>query len=77
VHNDLGVAYGQLRWYEEAIKACTQALTFKPDYADAHYNLGIAYLLSGQADLARQQFEVLKKLDSEQADRLLSFISRQ
>jgi len=77
VHNDLGVTYGQLRWYEEAIKACSRAVNIKPDYADAYYNLGIAYLLSGQADLARRQFEVLKKLDSEQADRLLSFISRQ
>jgi len=75
VHNDLGVAYGQLRWYEEAIKACGRAISIKPDYADAYYNLGIAYLMSGKADLARQQFEALKQLGSEQADKLLNFIS--
>ena len=42
-YNNLGVAYGNLGRYQEAIEAYKQAIRIKPDYAEAHYNLGVAY----------------------------------
>lgn len=42
-HYNLGVAYSQAKLYDEALDAYEKSLTFDPDNADAHYNLGILY----------------------------------
>jgi len=47
-HNNLGVAYGNLGRYQDAIESCKQAIKIKPDYVDAHCNLGTAYLNLGR-----------------------------
>ena len=41
-HCNLGGVYHALRRIPEAIAACRRALQLKPDYAEAHNNLGIA-----------------------------------
>ncbi|MHC4531640.1 MAG: tetratricopeptide repeat protein, partial [Planctomycetota bacterium] len=38
-----GIAYGKLDRWNEAIEPFKQAIVIKPDYAEAHNNLGIAY----------------------------------
>ena len=43
LHNNLGIAYGRLGRYQDAVEAYKQAIKIKPDYAEAHYNLGNAY----------------------------------
>ncbi|HAM51634.1 MAG TPA: hypothetical protein DCP92_13475 [Nitrospiraceae bacterium] len=35
-----------------------KALTLKPDYADARYNLGLAYQFKGLQDAAIEQFQI-------------------
>jgi len=40
---NLGVAYGSLGRYQDAIEAYKQAIRINPDDAEAHYNLGVAY----------------------------------
>ncbi|MCX5686545.1 MAG: tetratricopeptide repeat protein [Candidatus Omnitrophica bacterium] len=40
---NLGVAYTQAKYYEEAIRAYESSLKFDPNNADAHYNLALAY----------------------------------
>lgn len=40
---NLGVAYTQAKYYEEAIRAYESSLKFDPGNADAHYNLALAY----------------------------------
>ena len=47
---------------DEAITHYHQALRIKPDYVDAHYNLGIAYVNTGKIDEAVQQFRTALRL---------------
>ena len=42
-----GNIYMQLKLWPEAIKAYTQAIKLHVDYAEAYYNRGVAYILSG------------------------------
>jgi len=48
----LGVAYGGLGLYRDAIEAFKQAIRIDPDYADAHHGLGQAYLIIGNKNSA-------------------------
>ncbi len=51
-----------------------QAIRIDPDYALAHYNLGLAYHYSNDRDSAIDQYKILKKLDTELANELFNFI---
>ena len=53
-----------------------QAIRIKPDYAEAHNNLGIAYLGVGNKNTAIEQYKILKNLDMDFAAKLLSFIHK-
>ncbi len=44
----LGVAYGELGRYQEAIESYNQTIRIDPAYAEAHYNLGVAYVTVGR-----------------------------
>ncbi len=46
------------------------------DFTQAHYNLGIVYVLFYERDSALEQYEILKNLDSEQANKLYNFINK-
>ena len=56
------------------IEAFKQAIRINPDLADAHNNLGIAYLLLNDRGSALEQYKILKKLDTELANKLFNFI---
>ena len=62
--------------YHEAIEACKEAIRIDPDYAWAHYNLGLTYLKTGNKDGAQKQYEILKDLDRDSADKLLKAIHK-
>lgn len=42
-----------------------KVVEIKPDLAEAHYNLGIAYQEKGIAFLARQEIAIYKKLTNQ------------
>ena len=67
-HNNLGIAYGELRRYTEAIAAYKQAIRIKPDYARAHYNLGVAYLSEYNTYLRLRNIGVSSRLLQDAAD---------
>jgi len=71
---NIAVAYASLSQWPQAIDSYKQTIAIKPA-PDAYYNLGLAYLALGQKDLARKQCEILKRLDSELANKLSSLIS--
>ena len=50
IHNNLGIAYGAIGKYEDAIISYQKALEFSPDYVNAHYNLGTAYDAIGKRE---------------------------
>ena len=72
---NLGFSYGELNRYKEAIEVCKEAIRIKPDFAEAHYNLGEAYLKAKRKKKAIEQYEILKNLDSELANKLFNLIS--
>ena len=59
---------------EEAIEAYKQAVKINPDDADAHYNLGLAYGISGMYKKAIASFKQAIRIDPEMANRLFKRI---
>ena len=45
------LVYTILGQYQRAIEDYNEAIRIKPDYADAYYNRGVAYLLQGNKEL--------------------------
>jgi len=60
--------------YREPMEAFNQAIRIKPDYAKAHYNLGIIYLVLNDRGSALEQYKILKTLDPEMANQLFNLI---
>ena len=73
---NLGVIWMQLGRSKDAAEAFRQAIRFNPDFTVAHYGLGIAYLTAGNKDAATAEYEILRKLDPEKANQLLTSIKK-
>ena len=73
-HFNLGYAYGDLGKHKKAIESYKQAIRFDPDYAMAHYNLGVCYIDNRDKSSALKQHNILKKLDTKRAKKLLGMI---
>jgi tetratricopeptide (TPR) repeat protein len=71
---NLGITYGQLGRYQEAIGAFRQVLLLSPDDADAHFGLGLSYLSAGDKGLALEEYKVLKTLNKTLANELFDRI---
>jgi len=56
-----GIYYTQQK-FEEAVKIFELAVLAKPDYANSHYNLAMAYKANKQIDKAKEQMEIVLKL---------------
>ncbi|MGA9995351.1 MAG: tetratricopeptide repeat protein [Pyrinomonadaceae bacterium] len=76
VFNNLGEALLKLNKFDEGIEALKQALRLKPDFATAYYNLGVAYLSRGDRDSALAQYNILKTINQDWADKLLAVIEQ-
>lgn len=67
---DSGNQFLAAKKYADAIDAYLQALQIYPDYADPHYNLGVAFLRGCKAlNLARYHFQRYLDLSPHAADR--------
>jgi tetratricopeptide (TPR) repeat protein len=67
-HYNLGVAYGELGRYQDAVEAFKQAIRIKPDYAEAHCNLGVAYGKLGRWQEAIEAFSQAIKIKTDYAE---------
>jgi cytochrome c-type biogenesis protein CcmH/NrfG len=67
----LGVAYNDLKRYDDAIEAFRQAIRIRPKNADAWYALGNAYNISGNHTDALEAVRELRPLDPQKADKLI------
>jgi len=70
----MGWIYFRKGVYPLALSYLQQALKLQeenrlPDNADIHYHLGLVYQKTGQASLARLQFQLVLKIDSNYRDR--------
>ncbi|MFN3329679.1 MAG: tetratricopeptide repeat protein [Pyrinomonadaceae bacterium] len=75
VYNYLGESYFEAGKISEAIEAFNNALNLNPDFEKARYNLGRSYLKAGDRDSANLQYEILRSMKSDWADRLLALIN--
>jgi predicted O-linked N-acetylglucosamine transferase (SPINDLY family) len=60
----LGVSYKELKEYDLAIKSYEKAIDLRPEYADAHFNLGIILSDYGRLDSAIDFYKKAIKADS-------------
>lgn len=74
--NNLATAYAAGGRHREASEALKRAIGLKPDFVVAQYNLGLVYLLANKRDSALEQFQMLKTLHSQTADKLYAEIYR-
>ncbi len=56
------------------IEAYKQAIRINPDDAEAHYNLGVAYISLKDKASALEQYKILKSLNLEKARELFILI---
>ena len=69
-HVNMGLAYGELGHYKEAVDSFKRAIELDPDDAEIRYGLGVALLLSGNKVSALEQCLFLRSIDRKQADEL-------
>ncbi|MCY7345166.1 MAG: tetratricopeptide repeat protein [Pyrinomonadaceae bacterium] len=74
-YNYLGESYFELGRTPESLEAFNNAVSYNPDFERARYNLGKAYLKSGDRDSANVQYEILRTNKSDWADRLYVLIN--
>ncbi len=70
INDALGRAYYGTGSYRQAAKAFETAVRLNPDFASAHYGLGLSYLEIGDKRSAEKEEQILRKLKSRLADRL-------
>jgi tetratricopeptide (TPR) repeat protein len=73
--NYLGEAYLKLNKLDESIEAFKQATRLKPDFGAAYYNMALGYLALGDRDSALIQYNILKAIDGDLAEKLFSLIN--
>jgi len=71
---NLGLSFNRLYCKLDKVELYKLALRVDPDDADAHYNLGDAYIWSKDRDSALEQYTILKTLDTEMANELFNAI---
>ena len=64
LYNINGVCYKETGQLEMAVKCFENAITFKPDFADAHYNLGLALQELNQLQAAIKSYQVTLDLQN-------------
>jgi tetratricopeptide (TPR) repeat protein len=74
-YNSIGECYFELNRLDESIDAFNTALGYFPDFDQARFNLGRAYLKAGNREMAQSQYDILKNSQSEWADRLFVLLN--
>ncbi len=60
--------------YSYVIEYTYYLIKIEHDYTNAHYSLGLAYLMTGDKDSALEEYKILKILDAEKANKLFNLI---
>eukprot|EP01121_Diplochlamys_sp_Union-15-3_P006430 TRINITY_DN16921_c0_g1_i1.p1 TRINITY_DN16921_c0_g1~~TRINITY_DN16921_c0_g1_i1.p1 ORF type:complete len:219 (+),score=37.38 TRINITY_DN16921_c0_g1_i1:576-1232(+) len=61
---NLALTYNNLKLYDKAIPRCSLILQQQPEHLKALLNRGNAYMLSGELEKAKEDFDLGKKIDS-------------
>jgi len=68
LYNIRGSIYANLGQLDRAISYYEKALSIKPDYAEAHYNLGFSFHKNGQLDAAVKSFKKVVTIKPDYAE---------
>jgi len=68
LYNLRGTRYANLGQLDRAISYYEKALSIKPDYAEAHYNLGFSFHKNGQLDAAVKSFKKVVTIKPDYAE---------
>ncbi len=60
---DAGRSYMAMGRHRDAVPHLAEAVRLDPDFAEAHYNLGLAYVQYGDMEAARVEYAALLQLD--------------
>jgi len=63
----LGLTYGHLGRWQEALDAFKKTIKIQPDFAEAHYNLGVAYDELGRYQEAIESFKRAIRIEPDNA----------
>jgi len=72
-HN-MGVLQARMDRPDAAIESHKQVIRIKPDHAPSHYQLGKAFIATGNKPDALAQYSILKALDSDLAEELFAIL---
>ena len=73
-HYNLGVTFNRLENHRDAVDAYKEAIGINRGNLKAHFNLGFSYSLLGNRSLAMEEYNILKDLDQNRAEKLLALI---
>lgn len=73
---NLGTVYDRLKSYQDAIAAFEKSARFNPNDSSTHFSLGLTCLKTGDKKSALKEYQILKSLDTQQAETLLGFINK-
>ena len=54
---EMGISYGELRWFDKAVEAVNKAIALQPDSGLYYYGRGRIYLMLGAEDRAMADFQ--------------------
>lgn len=75
-HYELGWLYSQKEQWREAVQSYLQATVIEPEFVKAHFNLSLCYLMLGSLGQARDEYEILLRLDKRRAQQLYDIINK-
>ena len=67
IYNKLGIAYSQLKYYEQAIDSFLRSIEINPKYADSYNNLGSVYFAQKSLRKAEKYFKKALSLRIDEA----------
>ena len=73
---NIGLDCMKARDWTRAVTAHKKALRLNPRYAEAHYQLALAYHHLGEPEKALAEYNVLKELDKDLAEQLFAIINQ-
>ena len=75
VYSICGAVYAGLKQYDDAINSYQKAITIKPDYAEAYYNMGVALMEKGDLDTAIDSYKKALTIKPDYIDAYMNIAS--
>jgi Flp pilus assembly protein TadD len=75
-HSNLGLAYLNLRRWQDAADSLKKAAALKPDDPQAHFGLCAYYLQMGDRESLAKELQLLQKLDLKLAQKIKDMLPK-